>query len=591
VRVSAILVAPALLALLFSISATGTLPRSPLEPLFDPAAASTLATQLSTEYPSRVPGTPEAVDAARWFEETIAAFGFATEADVWVEDLAELGEVELHNVIAVVPGRSREAVVLVAHRDNAGTDATHGDNASGTAALIELARGFAPQGASSTPEPQRTLVLVSSDAGAFGGAGAARFVEASAYAEDAFAAIILDGIGGGGRPRIAIAGDEPRSPAPAFVRTAAARIREQVGVEPALAGVLTQIVDLGVPFAAGEQGRFLAHGIAALALTTEEPGEPAVPAGDPDASLAVGQLGQLGRATEALVGSIDLSVGAAFRTPDSIFLGDRVASGWAFRLTLLVAVVPFALGALDLLVRTRQRRLPLAPAVRALRARGLFWLYAGLLLWFAGLSGILPTGAPLPPPSYTALVEDWPVAGLALLAIALAAGWVLARRRIVVIERPSPEERLAGYTVALTWLAGVALVIGLVQPYALVFVLPSLYSWLWLPLRSRILPRVLLFALGLAGPVLALLVLGAELDLGPLDAALYAAELATVGYVSAVSILFVLAWATAASQLGALAIGRYAPYAAGAEPPPPGVVFSTTRALAGRKRRGYARTR
>lgn len=591
VRVSAILVAPALLALLFSISATGTLPRSPLEPLFDPAAASTLATQLSTEYPSRVPGTPEAVDAARWFEETIAAFGFATEADVWVEDLAELGEVELHNVIAVVPGRSREAVVLVAHRDNAGTDAPHGDNASGTAALIELARGFAPQGASSTPEPQRTLVLVSSDAGAFGGAGAARFVEASAYAEDAFAAIILDGIGGGGRPRIAIAGDEPRSPAPAFVRTAAARIREQVGVEPALAGVLTQIVDLGVPFAAGEQGRFLAHGIAALALTTEEPGEPAVPAGDPDASLAVGQLGQLGRATEALVGSIDLSVGAAFRTPDSIFLGDRVASGWAFRLTLLVAVVPFALGALDLLVRTRQRRLPLAPAVRALRARGLFWLYAGLLLWFAGLSGILPTGAPLPPPSYTALVEDWPVAGLALLAIALAAGWVLARRRIVVIERPSPEERLAGYAVALTWLAGVALVIGLVQPYALVFVLPSLYSWLWLPLRSRILPRVLLFALGLAGPVLALLVLGAELDLGPLDAALYAAELATVGYVSAVSILFVLAWATAASQLGALAIGRYAPYAAGAEPPPPGVVLSTTRALAGRKRRGYARTR
>jgi hypothetical protein len=316
-----------------------------------------------------------------------------------------------------------------------------------------------------------------------------------------------------------------------------------------------------------------------------------VPAGDPDASLAVGQLGQLGRATEALVGSIDLSVGAAFRTPDSIFLGDRVASGWAFRLTLLVAVVPFALGALDLLVRTRQRRLPLAPAVRALRARGLFWLYAGLLLWFAGLSGILPTGAPLPPPSYTALVEDWPVAGLALLAIALAAGWVLARRRIVVIERPSPEERLAGYTVALTWLAAVALVIGLVQPYALVFVLPSLYSWLWLPLRSRILPRVLLFALGLAGPVLALLVLGAELDLGPLDAALYAAELATVGYVSAVSILFVLAWATAASQLGALAIGRYAPYAAGAEPPPPGVVLSTTRALAGRKRRGYARTR
>ena len=584
VRVSSLIIAPALLALLFSVSATGTLPRPTLEPLFDQATAAALATRLSTEFPSRVPGEPRAEDAALWFRETISAFGFAVEEDIWVEDIAGLGRVELRNVVAVVPGRADQAVVLVAHRDNAGTDLPYGDNASGTAALIELARGFAPRGASVAPRPQRTLVLVSTDAGAYGGAGAARFVEESRFAQDAFAAIVLDGLAGAGRPRIAVAGDRPRSPAPAFVRTAVARVAEETGVEPLLPGVPTQLVDLGVPYGAGEQGRFLAAGIAAVTLTTQEPDDPAVPAGDSGAALSVERLGDLGRATEALVGSIDTSVGAAFRTPDSVFLADRVVRGWAIRLTLLVAVVPFALGVLDLLVRGRKRHLPLVPAVRALRTRVVFWLFVGLLLWVAGVAGVLPTGAPLPMPPYASAVTDPPLAGLGLLAIAAAGGWTLARRRLVPIGRTTPEERLAGYTVALAWLGAVAVVIGLVKPYALIFVLPSLYTWLWLPLRTRLWARVVLFGLGLLGPILALIILGSELGFGLLDTGLYVAGLATVGYVSSASVLFVLAWAAAAGQLAALALGRYAPYAGGAEPPPPGVIRNTVRALAARRR-------
>ena len=93
-----------------------------------------------------------------------------------MEDLADLGSVELTNVVTVVPGRSDETIVVVAHRDNAGAEQPLGENASGTAALIELARGFAPQELGPDPVPKRTLVLVSTDAGAFGGAGAARFV-------------------------------------------------------------------------------------------------------------------------------------------------------------------------------------------------------------------------------------------------------------------------------------------------------------------------------------------------------------------------------------------------------------------------------
>ncbi|MGH3137729.1 MAG: M28 family peptidase [Gaiellaceae bacterium] len=583
-RVGFIVVAPALLALLFSIGTTGTLPRTPLEPLFDSAAAAALHEQLSTVYPARVPGTLEAEGAARWYGETISALGLSTEEDIWTEDLADLGSVELRNVVTIVPGRAEETIIVVAHRDNAGANQPLGDNASGTAALIELARGFAPQDVGPDPLPQRTLVLVSTDAGAYGGAGAARFAAESPYADAAIAVVVLDGLGGRGRPRIAIAGDRPASPARALVSTASARVREQVGVTPSLPPLLTQLVDLGMPFAAGEQGPFLERGLAAIAITTSEQSDPAVPAGDPDAPLSIPRLGQLGRATEALIGSLDVSVGGAFRAPDSLFLGDRVASGWAVRLTLILCVVPFALGVFDLLVRCRRKALPLAPAFRALRARLFFWLYCGVIVWIGALTGAFPIGAALPLPPYTSLVTDPPVAGLAVLTIAILLGWLVGRRRLVPSRPADASEQLAGLAAALAALGVLALVLALVKPYALVFVLPSLYAWMWLPLRGRLWHRAFFFGVGLAGPLLGVLLLSRQLDLSAIDTPLYVIGLATVGYLSAGSVLAAVAWAAVTAQLATLTFGRYAPYAHG-EPPPAGVVRRSIRRVVRDRRR------
>jgi hypothetical protein len=589
VRVAAVVVAPALLALLFSISTTGTLPRPPLEPLFDASAAAVIAAQLSAEHPSRVPGTPEAEEAAGWYEGTISELGLHTEVQTWTVTLPDLGEVELRNVIAVVPGRSEESIVLVAHRDNRGADGS-GDNASGTAALIELARGYGAEGTAPAPMPQRTLVFVSTDAGAFGGAGARHFARESPYAHGALAAVVLDGIGGGGAPRLAIAAGRPASPARALVSTASARVAEHVGELPLLPSVATQLVDLALPLGVGEQGHFLALDIAALTLTTQEPGEPGVPVGDPGASPAHQRLGQLGRATEALVGSLDGSVGGRFGTPDGVFFGNRVASGWALRLTLIAAVAPFVLGIVDLLARARRRRLPLGPAVRALRARCLFWLFAGLLLWVGAITGAFPTGAPLPLSPYSASVVDQPGTGLALLAAVLALGWLVGRRRLIPSRPSLPEETLAGTVVGLAWLGLVALAAALTKPYAIVFLLPSLYAWLWLPLVRRALTRGAVYVAGLAGPVAGLLLLAHGLGLDPLEALVYLASLVTVGYLSVWSVVLALGWAAAAAQLGTIALGRYAPYADGAVSPPPGVIRSTVGAIGRRARkRRYAR--
>jgi hypothetical protein len=580
VRVAALVIAPALLAVLFSISTTGVLPRPALDPLFDGAAAVDLATRFSTENPDRVPGTTGAENAARWYRETIAGLGLVTEEDVWTEDVPELGSVELRNVVTVIPGRSAEAVVLVAHRDNAGVGSPVGDNAAATAALIELGRGFAPQETAPTALPERTLVLVSTDAGAYGGAGARRFAHTSPYAESAIAAVVLEGFDRTGRPRVAIAGDRPVSPARTLVRTAAARVEEETGRRPELASVLTQLVDLGIPYAAEEQGPLLDVGLSAVTIaatgpqSTEDPGRAAV------------AVDGLGRATEALVSSIDASVGSAFRTPDSLFFDERAASGWAVRLTLVVAVVPFVLGVVDLVARSRRRRLAFRSALRGLRARLLFWVYCGLLLGLGALMGVFPTGAALALSPDSPPVSDRPVAGLVLLSVAAVLGWLTARRRLVSARSPAPEEQLAGYVVGLAWMALVAVGLALLKPYALVFVLPSLYAWLWLPASDRPWSRALLYAVGLLGPLVGLAVLASELHLGLFDALLYVLSLATVGYVSLGSVLFAIAWLAAASQLAALAAGRYRPYADGAAQPPPGLV-STSLARASR----YARAR
>jgi hypothetical protein len=134
--------------------------------------------------------------------------------------------------------------------------------------------------------------------------------------------------------------------------------------------------------------------------------------------------------------------------------------------------------------------------------------------------------------------------------------------------------------------------VALVKPYALVFVLPSLYAWLWLPLHSRFWPRVGIYLAGLLGPVAGLLLLGHELGLGPADTALYVAGLLTVGYVGVFTALLAIAWLAAAAQLAALSFGRYTPYAGGAEPPPPGPVRTGVRFFRRTLvERSYARSR
>jgi hypothetical protein len=72
--------------------------------------------------------------------------------------------------------------------------------------------------------------------------------------------------------------------------------------------------------------------------------------------------------------------------------------------------------------------------------------------------------------------------------------------------------------------------------------------------------------------VTALVLLSDSLGLTVVDGALYTIGLVTVGYLSPATAALALVWSAAATQIGALALGRYGPYAGGTEPPPAGPV-------------------
>ena len=67
-----LLVGLPLLILAFSVARPAALQAPSLPPAFDEGAAATLAADLATRWPSRVPGTPGATGAVGWFTDQLA---------------------------------------------------------------------------------------------------------------------------------------------------------------------------------------------------------------------------------------------------------------------------------------------------------------------------------------------------------------------------------------------------------------------------------------------------------------------------------------------------------------------------------------
>ena len=156
----------------------------------------------------------------------------------------------------------------MAHRDDDGTGPGANDNASGTAALIELARTYAPTAGRARVRLPYTLLFLSTDGAGDGALGAAEFAAHAPERLNVIAVVNLDTIAGKGRPRLLLTGDKARSPAAGLVETVRIELARELGFEPGRASAARQLVDLAFPFSLYEQAPFVARGVPAVTITT-----------------------------------------------------------------------------------------------------------------------------------------------------------------------------------------------------------------------------------------------------------------------------------------------------------------------------------
>ena len=550
---------PLLLAA-FSVSRPSALPAA-FPPAFDGASASTLATELARFHPERLPGTPGADAAAQWFREQLTPYGLNVRAENFTAGVPGRGEMEFQNLVATVRGRTDRRIVVMADRDNLGLGPGADDDASGTAALIVLARSYATPVEREDERfgPAHTIDFVSTDGGALGAVGARHYAETQGDRVDAV--INLDTIGGAGSPSLQIAGDRLRSTSPTLVRTAAVRILDQTGSLPRRPSSLRQLIDLAFPYTLFGQGPFVGRGIPAITLTAGDDVPPAPESDVPAGRFPTQRLGQIGRAAQTLLGSVDEGLETDRGGSPFLYFGPRVVRGWAVQLVLVGALLPFLAVAVDLFARCRRRRIALAPAVRSYRSRLLFWSFVGLTFALFAWLGAWPKGDKIPIPPTSEIAGHWPLGALAAIALLSAIGWLVVRDRLIPRRPVTREEELAGHTAALLVLGLISLLVVATNAFALIFLLPSVHAWLWLPqVRDRpFWVRLPIFAAGFAGPALLLWSFGVRFGLGA-DAPAYVAQLVALGYVPLPLLALSIAWLAAAGQVGALTVGRYAPY-------------------------------
>ena len=545
---------------------------------FDRAGALTLARELAGNYPDRVPGTAGGAGAVSWFGQQLAPYGLQPVADRFRAELPGRGTQTLVNQVLTIPGRLPSEIVVMAHRDDDGTGPGANDNASGIATLLELARSYGTPVAatgSRALSPLHTLVFVATDGGAFGALGARHF--AATHDGHVLAVIDLAAIAARAPPRLVLAGTEPRLAAPGIVETASERVLEQTGERPHRPSALAQLIDLAFPFTLHEQGPLLARGLPALTLTTGGERPPAA-FFDRPSRLDANRLGELGRAAQQLLSWLDSGVELSPGTSTYVYFGPRILPGWAIELVLIAALAPFLVAAVDLFARCRRRHIPLAPALRSYRSRVGFWLWTIAIFELFTLAGVWPSAPSVPLPPDSPPASQWPVLGLIGLGLLSGIGWLVTRQRLLPRRPVSPSDELAGTAAALLALGVISLLVVATNPFALIFLLPSLHAWLWLPhLRGRpFWARAALLLAGFVGPLLLLGSFAFRFGVG-LDSVWYLTELAATGYAGLPALVIAAGWLAVAGQVAALSAGRYAPYPDARERPPRGPIRETVR--------------
>ena len=406
-----------LLIAAFTVARPQPLARAGAAAGFRRRAATQTAQDFSSQFPEPLPGSETAPQAASWIAARLVAVRVLRRTRPFSRENSRARPSRSSRTsFAVRQGRSHRAIVVLAHRDNSGEGPGANDNASGTAALIELARivrdadrrrrgsRAEPHASSSSrPTAARSAAWEPALRGGISVPGPRRCGRSTSTRSQATGP--RDLAFAGDRPRSALSSARPDGVRPdrrADARRAArpspprpAR-RPRVPVQPLRAGAVRR----------PGNGRDDAHdgrGPAATGLWRQ-----------PTPRTRTRGSAQIGRAAQTLLGSLDQRRRAGRghvelplpRLPDRARVGRRSSSSSrrscrSWRRSSICSPA------------CRRRHIPLVARAPELPQPAGFWIFAARLFELFALLGDLGhrSGRPLAPELSPG--TDWPVVGLA----------------------------------------------------------------------------------------------------------------------------------------------------------------------------------
>lgn len=456
---------------LFTLGRPDT-PKLSDEPVsFDGARAAADLRTIVKDYPQRVAGSDPDNRCGLWLMQQFKQAGLETHIEGFPASVNGK-DVALQNVYAVSSGESPGAILLIANRDVPPL-ATQGanDNASGTAALAELARAF------TVTAHDHTIIFLSTSGDAFGALGARRFLEEH-QTNDLSAVIALREMATRDFAGIGVDGWSPAaktSPPWLWLLTAPAA-RVTANSDALLPSVPVQATRLAVPNSSGSQGPFVAAGIPGITVTAA--GSKAPVQSDTLDTTSTETLTKTGSIVQAMVMAIDGTTSPGARSGRTIFLTrQRTLPGGSLALILAALLVPLVAVTVDLFAHCRRAHISLRPAALRSALHLAPWLVLLAIVYLANLTGQLPhsPGAILPPDSR---IVDSPrylrvVVLLALLLFAYGYAVAVGRR----LERRVATDPRATIFVSHGMLVAIALLTLLINPLSVLLVLPAAVLW------------------------------------------------------------------------------------------------------------------
>lgn len=524
---------PALLALVVAAFSLQSAPGASVTTLapeaFNGARAFRTLEGLASEFPRRRPGSAGDRALAGRVGAVLRASGFHVSTRELAAGTID-GTRTLRTVIGVRPGLSSQRIVVLAHRDAAGSPATA--SLSGTAGLLELARVFAGR------TPHKTLVLVSTSGGSGGAAGAADWAAHPGGPVDA--TLVLGDLAGNRlRPPLVVPWSDGEMIAPLRLRrTVEESMRAELGLDPGETRGLAQLARLAVPLTVGEQGEVGERGLPAVLVSASGERGPGS-----ETAVSEQRLQSFGRAVLRSVTALDGAVAPIGAPHAEMLLRTKVVPAWAVRLLTAALILPVLFAAVDGFARARRRRERVGMWIVWALSAVLPFVATIAVAFLLRLTGLISAAPPAPPPPGAVPLDTSAAAALGLLALVLAFGWVVLRPLVLRSVGVRGQRAAPGAAASLLLVVCLlAVAVWSANPFAALLLVPALHLWMVAIAPDVRISRAAALALAVvAAAPLALIAVydAAALGVGPLGLIWTAVLLVVGGHVGLVS---ALAW-------------------------------------------------